>query len=149
MTRLLLLACLSLLFTGCATLINGSRQAIAFKSTPEGATVRSDGEVVCTTPCSAELTRADEHVITLEKPGHYPYRMTMRVRGSNLIALYTLFPSPLIFVDLATGGAWFLTPEDGIDRKLDALVGADAQAAPVAATTAESEALPLAELHSR
>ena len=125
--RTLSLLFLALALQGCATLGNGSRQRVDFNTTPAGATVRSDGVELCQTPCSAELTRSDEHTITLQLAGHYPYRMTMRVRGSNWMALYALFPNPLfIGIDLATGSAWFLTPEEGLNRQLDPLVGAAA-----------------------
>jgi hypothetical protein len=103
--------------SGCATIFNGRHQDIAFASTPAGATVESDGERMCETPCTASLKRSSDHVVTLSVPGHYPYRMILRSKGSNWVALdafFVIYP----LVDLIVGSAWYLTPEK-VDRVLD------------------------------
>jgi len=108
----------TLLFaSGCATIINGRHQDIAFASTPDGATVEADGERICETPCTASLKRSSDHVVTLKVPGHYPYRMILRSKGSNLVALdaiWIIYP----LLDLIVGSAWYLTPEQ-VNRVLD------------------------------
>jgi hypothetical protein len=105
------------LASGCATIFNGRHQDIAFASTPAGATVEADGERLCETPCTASLKRSSDHVVTMNVPGHYPYRMILRSKGSNWVALDALFVVyPLI--DLIVGSAWYLTPEQ-VDRTLD------------------------------
>ena len=110
---------LALLFaSGCATLANGRHQSISFDTKPAGATVMEDGEQLCVTPCAAELKRSSDHAVTLNVPGYYPYRLTLRSKGSNWAALNILIGGLPIVVDLATGSAWYLTPEQ-VDRNLD------------------------------
>ena len=112
-----------LLASGCATMMNGSRQDITFATTPAGATVMADGAQLCVTPCAANLKRSSDHVVTLNAPGYYPYRLILRHKGSNWVAGNLMFlPLPTELIDLATGSAWYLTPEQ-VDRALEKQAG--------------------------
>ena len=53
-----LLITLILITTGCATLLTGSKDTIAFDSTPQGAIVYKDGQELCKTPCRMPIKRS-------------------------------------------------------------------------------------------
>jgi hypothetical protein len=46
------------LMTGCATIFTGTKDRIAFTSTPSGATIYKDGVEICTTPCNYKVKRS-------------------------------------------------------------------------------------------
>jgi uncharacterized protein YceK len=47
----------TLLLTGCASIVNGSKQKVKISSTPGGAAVRIDGASTGVTPTVADLSR--------------------------------------------------------------------------------------------
>ena len=62
------------MFSGCATIMSGTKQDISITSYPEGAKVKINGADVCgATPCKVSLDRKKENaVITVEKDGYQP-----------------------------------------------------------------------------
>src|ERR1700739_892261 len=69
MKQRIILIGLVLLYSGCATMIRGTREDLQISSSPEGATAQlSDGEA-CTTPCVVNLKRETSLAITLSKDG--------------------------------------------------------------------------------
>ena|SRR5205085_9936332 len=114
----------ALLCAGCATIFNGTRQSIDFTSTPAGATVLADGQPLCQkTPCTADLKRGDEHVVQLQLPGYYPYRLILRQHGSNWAAANIFLTGGTgLIVDLITGATWYLAPE-AVTVSLDPMQG--------------------------
>ncbi len=67
---LLSLASLSLLASGCASIVKGTTQLIPVSSDPTGAQVRLDGNNVGSTPTSVEVKRKGDHLMTIEKSGY-------------------------------------------------------------------------------
>lgn len=63
------------LLGGCASIMHGSRQNVAFDSTPAGASVIVDGTKVGTTPICTDLDRGSEHDVTIELPGYTPQKI--------------------------------------------------------------------------
>lgn len=58
-------------FTGCASIVSGSRQKISFKSNPEGALVKFNGEVIGNTPITTNLSRKLQGpIVSFEKAGY-------------------------------------------------------------------------------
>lgn len=53
------------LLSSCAVLYNGANQLIPVSSTPQGAEVYVDGELIGITPLDVELARANSHTIML------------------------------------------------------------------------------------
>lgn len=104
--------------SSCATMFSGSRQQVSFASSPPGALVRDQrtGEVLCITPCRADVMRGQTRTFSFEKEG---YRTaTQPLFGSvnptiywNLLYIIPSFLllSPLVAIDFATGAAWQYT----------------------------------------
>ena len=58
------LAAASFGVTGCATVINGTSQPVAFKSEPAGAVIKLVSGQSCTTPCQYVLKRGKDSMVT-------------------------------------------------------------------------------------
>ncbi len=109
---LAVLAALSLLGGGCASIVKGTTQAIPVASSPAGADIRIDGNKVGQTPTKVEVKRKADHLMTIEKPGYETetFAITRNIGGAvfgNIIA------GGLVGwgVDAISGAQWNLTPE--------------------------------------
>lgn len=76
---------------GCATIVNGTNQDVAFNSQPDGAIVELSTGQNCVTPCSFAMRRGSDSEITINKPGYQPVSIYVQSRlgGStfgNIIA---------------------------------------------------------------
>lgn len=106
---ILCLACFG--FTGCASIINGTRQEISVSTNPQDALV-SDGETTVKSPCKLSLKRDKDHVLTITKPGfetesvRIVHVMSGAVAGNILAGGFIGWG-----VDAATGAQWKLEPE--------------------------------------
>jgi uncharacterized protein YceK len=98
---------------GCATIINGTTQKIPVNTTPQGATANNQDVVGCITPCSIELKRNQDHIITVSKEGFENQSVTFKHVLSPAGLGYILLPFGLIgaAVDAANGSLYRLTPE--------------------------------------
>jgi hypothetical protein len=63
--------------SGCATIIHGTRQEVAFSSSPTGAEVWVDSIKMGETPVIAKLRRKDTHAVKLVLNGYQPYETTI------------------------------------------------------------------------
>ena len=120
---LLCLFCLS--FSGCATIINGTRQKIIVTSTPTGAIV-TDGKSYWTTPTTIILSRKEDHPLFIWKPGYKIQSIHLKHMVSTVIFGDALIPGGLIFaaIDVASGSEYKLVPGE-IDVKLRPLTEKD------------------------
>ncbi len=105
-------ACVSTLSTGCSTLLNGTTQRLTVSTTPQGATVLVDGQMVGNTPCAVVLRRARDYTLVLRKDGYdelsYPLsRVPSRATLGNiwLVGLFGLA------VDGMSGANYKFAPE--------------------------------------
>lgn len=76
---------------GCATVLNGVNQEVAFDSDPGGAVVALSSGQTCTTPCAYELRRGDDLRVDFNLAGYKPEYVYVQSRmgGStfgNIIA---------------------------------------------------------------
>lgn len=63
MKQLMLMVCLLMLTSGCATIVKGSKQDIDVKTTPPGLTARINTQQ-CLTPCTlTNISRKSENII--------------------------------------------------------------------------------------
>jgi hypothetical protein len=74
------LAAASFGVTGCATVMNGTSQPVAFKSDPDGAVIKLISGQSCTTPCQYELKRGKDSVVTYSKAGYQPAKVYIQSR---------------------------------------------------------------------
>ncbi len=105
---------LSLLPVGlaCASIVHGSRQSVAFTSTPSSARVTVDNELVGNTPVIAKLTRKDKHVVRIELDGYSPFETTLDRRTSGWVWGNIVFGGLIgLAIDAGTGAMYKLTPE--------------------------------------
>jgi hypothetical protein len=67
-----LCALVVLCFSGCATIIKGTTQAIPISSDPSGADILVDGMLVGQTPSDVEVKRKRDHLVVIEKKNYQP-----------------------------------------------------------------------------
>jgi hypothetical protein len=129
-TKFLSLAVIPLLFTGCASIVDGGDKKVHFNSQPEGAKVtvydKEDKEVaVVTTPGMMKLERGGPYSrrwyrVDYELPGYYPYetRINSTLDGwywGNIVwGFFGLAGAGIAFgvVDPVTGNMWTIEPRD-------------------------------------
>jgi len=106
---------LCVFLTGCGSIINGTSQKIAITSDPLGAKVVAVGgkaDVEMVTPCTMELKRKYDYMLTVSKEGYKPRTVQVMSVASAAVA-GNLIAGGLIGwgVDAATGGDSRLVPE--------------------------------------
>jgi uncharacterized protein YceK len=69
MRRIVLIIALASLCGGCATVIRGTTDEVAFKSSPSGAEVHTSNGLGCVTPCTLQIKKTEEFVATFKKAG--------------------------------------------------------------------------------
>jgi predicted small secreted protein len=74
----LLLAAIPL--AGCATVLNGTSQDVAFNSMPDGAVVELSTGQNCVTPCAFSMKRGDDAEVRINKPGFQPVSIYIQSR---------------------------------------------------------------------
>ena len=88
-TKILSLLIVPLIFTGCASILDGGSKSVQIRSNPEGAKVtisnRAGKEVsVQTTPTIVTLERSsgyfmgEDYKLVFEAAGYYPYEMHVK-----------------------------------------------------------------------
>lgn len=100
-------------FIGCGSIIHGTRQQVSIDTNPPGALVKFTNGTHLTTPQTVELRRSQDHIITIEKDGFEPERLTIS-RDFNWGATVfgnILWITPGVLVDVLAGGAWTLDPD--------------------------------------
>jgi hypothetical protein len=119
----------------CGTIVQGKRQDVSFMSTPVGATVTVDGNVVGQTPVTAKLKRKDKHSVRIDMAGYQPFQATIERKVSGWVWGNIIFGGLIgLAVDAGTGGMYRLKPDhvaatlttaqidDGSDRIFIAVV---------------------------
>jgi len=109
----LLLCPLCLLFTGCASIIHGTKQEVAITSDPPGAMI-SDGRSTITTPGILTLERKKDHMLTITKPGYQNETVRLGHVISGAVFGNIIFGVGGLIgwgVDAISGAQWRLEPE--------------------------------------
>ena len=78
------------LMTGCATIFTGTKDRIAFSSTPSGATIYKDGVEICTTPCNYRIKRSINDTDVEFKLDGYETRLITLDKEFNLVSIINL-----------------------------------------------------------
>lgn len=104
------------LFSGCASIIQGSRQDVRVTSNPSGAVVRVNlNNQATTTPGMLTLNRKEiAYVLTFEKEGYKPVEVSLRRTTSGWLfgnIIFGIFGGIIgIVIDFTSGSAYKLTP---------------------------------------
>ena len=103
--------CVALL-AGCATIMQGTTQAVGISSNPTGATVTVDNIQNGKTPVVANLKRKDNHIVKIEMAGYQPFEATLTRQTSGWVWGNIVFGGLIgLAVDAISGGMYKLTPE--------------------------------------
>lgn len=101
-----------LVFSGCASIINGTTQEVGFSSSPTGAKICVDNQQCGNTPRVFNLKRKENHIVRLELEGYQPYETTLSRQVSGWVWGNVLFGGLVgLAVDAISGGIYKLTPE--------------------------------------
>jgi hypothetical protein len=77
---------LAFMLSGCATVLNGTSQPVAFQSDPDGAEIELISGLKCTTPCEYSMKRGDDSRVTFTKPGYEPVSVYIQSRTGGSVA---------------------------------------------------------------
>lgn len=107
-----LIVVLSVLSSGCSTLIHGVHQDLSINTTPRGVKVRI-GDQTCITPCSLNVWRKADSIMISEPAGYTKYELTSTVNvGTYYFGNGITFILPGIIIDGITGAKYSLEPVD-------------------------------------
>jgi len=107
------------LLVGCASIITGTSDQVAFNSNPAGAKVTiHPGNVTGVTPFSSKLSKGKEYTCTAEKVGHQTQTLSIG-KTFNGWFVGNLLIGGIIggIIDIATG-AWFNLDRDSVNFHL-------------------------------
>lgn len=109
--------------SGCASIINGTTQKVPVNTTPKGAVASLHDGINCKTPCSLELKRNTDYIMTIQKEGYEDTSITFQRVMSGVIAGNLLLGGIIgAGVDAASGAMYRFTPESvTVDLKLIAV----------------------------
>ncbi|HEU4651027.1 MAG TPA: PEGA domain-containing protein [Croceibacterium sp.] len=82
----LALAGLAASLSGCATVLNGTSQPVAFQSDPSGADIELISGLKCSTPCEYSMKRGNDSRVTFTKPGYEPVMVYIQSRTGGSVA---------------------------------------------------------------
>ncbi len=107
-----------LLFSSCATIINGHDQKITIKSEPAGADIAIDGVEIGKTPTTFRIARATDHVVSLSMEGYHVHNEDLTREISGVCAFYIL-PGGIasLAVDTAEGTIYCFKDEVSVELK--------------------------------
>ena len=115
-------------FSGCATIIHGSRQDMFLTCEPRVALVYVDGQYIGNTPMNTRLSRGKDHQLRIELQGYKPFETTLTRRLDGWIFGNILLGGIIgIAVDAASGSMYRLSPRD-IYPELAPMSGGDSTA---------------------
>jgi len=136
--QLLAILAVATLMSSCATILTGTTQRVTIDSTPPGAEILVDGQIMGTTPARVRLVRDintfidDGKEIRLEMDGYYA---DMYYLGTNLepMVILNVFFWPGFALDAVTG-AIMRYDRDYYNFRLQPLSGQNVQPGPVPGT---------------
>ncbi|VVT20135.1 hypothetical protein [Erythrobacter sp. EC-HK427] len=105
------IAIASVSLSGCATVLNGVNMPVEFVSEPEGAGVEILDGRTCTAPCTFEMRRGNDTMVTFTAAGYEPVTIYMQSRTGGSAA-GNLIAGGIIggVVDASNGASNFLAP---------------------------------------
>ncbi len=96
----------------CATIMHGTKQTVGISSNPSNASVWVDRMYICNTPCIVEMTRKDNHIVTIQLEGYQVYEAMFTRKFSGWVFGNIVFGGVIgLAVDAISGGIYKLTPD--------------------------------------
>lgn len=85
MNKIILIAVLAFITSGCATITRGTSETFVIETTPSGAAVSLSNGLNCTSPCSLNVKRRSDLSITITKDGYKEVRtnVTSSIDGAG------------------------------------------------------------------
>jgi hypothetical protein len=112
MRKMLTLAIFVVSLSGCATIIQSSKQNVGVSSSPSQAKVLVNNVELGVTPIILPLKRKENHVISINLEGYQPYQATLSRGLSGWVVGNIIFGGIIgLVVDAATGAMYKLSPE--------------------------------------
>ena len=117
--RILVLACLALSTTACATAVRGTTEPITFVSDPNGAKMTTTTGLACITPCTIEVPRKDTFTAKFELEGYETQSVFVdtvvadsagATTAANVLLAPLLVAPVAVVVDVASGANLNHTP---------------------------------------
>lgn len=96
-------------FSGCATIIHGSRQQMFLTCEPRVASVYVDGKFIGKTPMNIVLSRGRDHQLKIALDGYKPFETMLTRRLDGWVFGNVLLVG--IAVDAASGSMYRLSPK--------------------------------------
>jgi len=113
LTSIIILIVFMFMFSGCATIMQGTTQSVGISSTPTGATVTINNVEKGKTPVIVDLRRKDQHFVKIQMPGYMPYETTFTRSTSGWIWGNIVFGGLIgLAIDAMAGGLYKLTPTE-------------------------------------
>jgi len=109
--RLSLPALAIFFFSGCATIMHGSRQGVFLTCEPRVASVYIDSTYVGQTPMTAVLRRGKNHHLRIALPGYKPFETVLTRRLDGWV-FGNIFGVVGIALDAYNGSMYRLSPRD-------------------------------------
>ena len=105
---------LTLLMTGCASIITGTDQQMTFRSEPPGATITVSGQTLGVTPLTTTVMKGEKQVVRFEKTGYKTYETQLSTTTEswffgNILGSYLSTTSSAI--DYASNGVYEFSPD--------------------------------------
>jgi hypothetical protein len=124
MKKIYFLIAITLIASGCATLLTGTKDTITFNSNPQGAVVYKDGVEICRTPCSVPVRRTLNNEDIEYKLDGYETRLFTLDKQFNVVSVMNLGSLFGWAVDAATGSlVKYGRKSYDLDMRLNALTG--------------------------
>lgn len=109
------LVSLSLLASGCGTIVHGSKQQLSISTEPPGATATIETQS-CVTPCTMTVSRKAEKVKIKKDGFEKEYELSKHFNFGATILGNILWLLPGVIIDAISGGAVTIDP---VNIKLD------------------------------
>ena len=102
----------AILLSGCATVVNGSHQDVAFSTVPEGSAIKVFGGPNCVSPCKLKLMRKNSIRVDITQAGYKPSYVLMRSKAGGATFGNVLAGGIIgVVVDASNGSNNFLSPD--------------------------------------
>ena len=116
---ILLVASISLIVTGCATLFAPQKQKVFTSSDPKGAEIFVNGVRMGTTPFTLDLKANQEYMVEFKKDGFKTVGQKINTKvGAGWVILDVLGGIVPVIIDAATG-SWKKLDQDNLNAYLE------------------------------